>query len=74
MENQRKRTPILLLPFVFVWAVFSFFMKLTGRVVAGICGLIFMIIGVALTVTLVAAPIGIPLAIFGFLLMLRSIF
>ncbi|MGA9405667.1 MAG: hypothetical protein WBW71_00915 [Bacteroidota bacterium] len=74
MDNQRKRTPILLLPFVIVWSLFSFFMRLTGRVVAGISGFIFMIIGIGLSVTLVAAPVGIPLAVFGFLLMLRSVF
>ncbi len=74
METQRKRTPIILLPFVIVWSLFSFLMRLTGRVVAGIGGFIFMIIGIALSATLVAAPIGIPLAVFGFLLMLRSVF
>jgi hypothetical protein len=33
-----------------------------------------MIVGIVLTVTLIAAPVGIPLIILGFLLMLRSIF
>ncbi len=73
MNNQRK-TPLLLLPFVLVWSIFSFMMKLTGRIVAVIMGITFMIIGLTLTVTFVAAPIGIPLAIFGFLLTVRSIF
>ncbi len=73
MENQRK-TPLLLLPFVLVWSIFSFMLKLTGRLVAAIIGITFMIVGLILTVTFVAAPIGIPLAIFGFLLVVRSIF
>jgi hypothetical protein len=73
MENQRK-PPLLLLPLVLVWSIFSFIMKLTGRVVAAIIGITFMIIGLTLTVTFVAAPIGIPLAIFGFLLVVRSVF
>lgn len=74
MDSHRKRTPILLLPFVIVWSLFSFFLRLTGRIVAAVIGLVFMIAGIALSVSVVAAPIGIPLAIFGFLLMLRSIF
>jgi vacuolar-type H+-ATPase subunit I/STV1 len=73
MGNQRK-TPLLLLPFALVWSIFSFMLKLTGRLVAAIIGITFMIVGLILTVTFVAAPIGIPLAIFGFLLAVRSIF
>ena len=74
MDSHRKRTPILLLPFVIVWSLFSFFLRLTGRIVAAVLGLVLMIAGIALSVSVVAAPIGIPLAIFGFLLVLRSIF
>jgi hypothetical protein len=74
VDSNRKRTPILLLPFVIVWSLFSFFLRLTGRVVAAGIGLVFMIAGIGLSVSMVAAPIGIPLAIFGFLLMLRSVF
>jgi hypothetical protein len=46
----------------------------TGRLVAAVLGLVLMIVGVILTVTLIAAPVGIPLGLFGLLLMLRSIF
>ncbi len=74
MENQKRKTPLLLLPFVFIWSLFSFFMKLTGRLVAAIIGIVFMVVGIVLSGTLVGAPIGIPLVIFGFLLMLRSVF
>ena len=74
METQRKRTPIILLPFVIVWSLFSFFLRLTGRIVAAVIGLVFMIVGITLSISLVAAPIGIPLAVFGFLLLLRSVF
>jgi hypothetical protein len=57
-----------------VWSLFSFFLRLTGRIVAAVLGFVFMIAGIALSVSVVAAPVGIPLAIFGFLLVLRSIF
>jgi hypothetical protein len=49
-------------------------MKLTGRVLAAIIGFVFIGFGIILIVTLFAAPIGIPLLIFGILLMLRSVF
>ena len=74
METHYKRTPIVLLPFVIIWVLFSFFLRLTGRIVAAVIGVVFMIVGITLSVTLVAAPIGIPLAVFGFLLLLRSVF
>ncbi|HTY10244.1 MAG TPA: hypothetical protein VMF88_04130 [Bacteroidota bacterium] len=74
MNAQHKKTPLLLLPFALLWSLFSFVMRLTGRIIAAVAGLAFMVIGITLSVTMVAAPIGIPLAIFGFLLLLRSIF
>jgi hypothetical protein len=48
--------------------------KLTGRLVAAVIGLAIMVVGVVLTVLVITAPIGIPMIIFGFLLMLRGIF
>jgi len=74
MDTQRKRTPILLLPFVIVWSLFSFVLKLTGRLMAALLGFLFTAVGLLLTLSLFAAPIGIPLIIFGILLMLRSVF
>jgi len=74
VESNRRRTSILLLPFIIVWSVISFFLRLTGRVIGAVLGLVFMIAGIVLSVSMVAAPIGIPLAILGFLLMLRSLF
>ncbi len=74
MDAHRRKTPILLLPFVLVWSIFSFFLRVTGRVVGAVAGLVLMIAGIGLTVSMVAAPIGIPLAILGFLLMIRSVF
>jgi hypothetical protein len=59
VDSRRKRTPILLLPFVIVWSLFSFFLRLTGRIVAAVLGLVVMIAGIALSVSVVAAPVGI---------------
>ena len=74
MDTQRRRTPILLLPFVIVWSIFSFLIRLMGRLIAVILGLGLVATGLVLTLTFFAAPIGIPLVIFGILLLIRSIF
>jgi hypothetical protein len=74
MANERKRTPWLLWPFVAIWDLIAWILRLSGRLVAALLGLAFMIIGAILTVTIIGAVIGIPFIVFGFLLMLRSIF
>jgi len=67
-------TRILLWPFTALWFLLGLILRLTGRLLAAIMGLAFMIIGISLTFLVVAAPVGIPLIILGFLLMIRSIF
>jgi hypothetical protein len=67
-DKQEKKTPWFLWPFVALWDLLAFILGLTGRLVAAV------LVGIVLTVTLIAAPVGIPLIILGFLLMLRSIF
>ena len=46
----------------------------TGRLVAIMLGLVFLIVGVVLTVTVVGAIVGIPFIIFGLFLMIRGLF
>ncbi|KAA3642158.1 MAG: hypothetical protein DWQ07_24235 [Chloroflexi bacterium] len=74
MYLEMKKTLWFLWPFVVVWNLLAAILKMTGRLVAAILGLVFIIVGFILTVTVVGAIVGIPLAAFGFLLMLRSIF
>ena len=57
-----------------LWSLLTFILGLTGRIVLGATGLVVMIFGIFLTVTVVAAPIGIPLIIIGLLLVVRGIF
>jgi len=73
-DKQEKKTAWFLWPFVALWDLLAFILSLTGRLVAAVLGLVLMIVGIVLTVTLIAAPVGIPLIILRFLLMLRSIF
>ena len=64
----------ILWPFVAVWNLLALLLNITGRVLAGILGVGLMILGIALTMTVAGAPVGIPFAILGFLLIIRSIF
>ncbi len=72
--DQGRRTPLLLWPFKALWDLLSFILRMTGRLVAAVLGLVLMIVGFLLMVTILAAPVGIPLIIFGTLLLLRALF
>lgn len=73
-SNDTNRTPWILRPFVALWRLLTLILELTGRVLAIVLGLVLMIGGGLLTATVVGAPIGIPLALFGLLLLLRGLF
>jgi hypothetical protein len=73
MEN-KKSVPWFLWPFKLIWDLLAFILNLTGRLVGVILGLVFLIVGLILTILVISAPVGIPLMIFGFMLMIRSLF
>ncbi len=70
----KKTTSWFLWPFVALWDLLALVLNITGRVLAAILGVGLMVVGIALTMTIAGAPVGIPFAILGFLLMIRSIF
>lgn len=74
MSKHNNKTPWFLLPFVWLWKFLAFILELTGRLLGAVLGFILIVVGGILTITVIAAPVGIPMAIFGFLLMLRSFF
>lgn len=74
MNAKKQRTSWLLWPFVALWKLLAGIIGLTGRLVAAVLGLVLMIVGLIATLTVVGAIIGIPLIIFGFLLILRGLF
>jgi hypothetical protein len=74
MTTEKKRTPWFLWPFVAIWDLITWILQLTGRLIAAVLGLVFMVVGAILTVTIIGAVVGLPLILFGFLLMVRSIF
>jgi hypothetical protein len=73
MKAEKRRTSCLLWPFVAVWDLVVWIVNLTGRLIAMLLGLVFLIAGVILTLTVVGAVIGVPLAAFGILLMVRGL-
>lgn len=70
----RRGVPWIFWPFAALWDLLTFILRLTGRLLAGVLGFALMAVGLVATLTVVGAPLGIPLVILGFLLMLRSIF
>ena len=68
-----KKSPWLLRPFIWLWNLIAYIVTLTGRLVAVILRIVFMLVGVLLTVTVVGAIVGIPFIIIGVLLVVRGL-
>jgi len=47
---------------------------MTGRLVAILLGIVFMVVGVIATLTVIGAIIGVPMFLFGVLLVFRGLF
>ena len=74
VKSNHKNIPWILWPFWAIWKLVVIIVAGTGRLVAAILGLVFMIVGAVLTFTIVGAIVGIPFLIFGFLLIMRGLF
>ena len=64
----------LLWPLIALWRLVTTILELTGRFVAMVLGLVLMLAGSLVSLTIVGAIVGIPLFIIGFMLVLRGIF
>ena len=69
IERERK-THRILWPFVAFWNFFAFLHDTEGQFIAAMWGMILLIGGIFLFAT----PVGIPLIIFGFFILVRIIF
>ena len=69
-----RDVPILLWPFYAIWRLLTFVLELVGRLLCAAIGIALMAAGTAITITVLAAPVGIPIAAVGFLLLVRAIF
>jgi hypothetical protein len=72
--HTQKHIPWFLWPFAALWKLIAVIVELTGRFVAMVLGIVFIVVGVIVSLTIVGAIVGIPLAIIGLLLLLRGIF
>ncbi len=73
-DSTQTNVPILLWPFYAIWRLLTFILNLIGRVISALLGIALMAVGVAISLSVVGAPIGIPLAALGFLLLTRALF
>ena len=74
MSDTDRNIPLLLWPFYAIWRLLTFILELVGRVLCAVLGIALIIVGVAVTMTILAAPVGIAIALFGFLLLVRALF
>ena len=72
--SETKKTPWFAWPFVALWRLVTWILELTGRLVAIVLGIVLMIVGAVVTLTVVGAIVGVPLILFGALLTLRGLF
>jgi len=73
-EKTKSHIPWVLWPFAALWKLLAVIVEMTGRFVAMILGIVLIIAGVIVSLTIVGAIVGIPLAVIGLLLLLRGIF
>lgn len=73
-DTNETRVPILLWPFYAIWRLLTLILNIVGRLLCALLGLVVMIGGVVITMSVIGAPVGIPLAALGFLLLIRAIF
>lgn len=73
MSAHHDRVPWYLWP---IWAILrlvGFIIEMVGRLVAAILGGVFILLGVLLSLTLIGAFIGVPIALFGLMLMIKAV-
>jgi hypothetical protein len=73
-DAEERGIPWFLWPFYALWRLLTFLLNATGRLVLAVLGIALMVVGLVISLTVVGAPLGIPLAILGFLLLLRAFF
>jgi hypothetical protein len=69
-----KGTAWFMWPFVALARLVAGIVSLTGRFVAIMLGVVLMILGLIFTITFLGAIIGIPVFLFGLLLVYRGLF
>ncbi len=73
-DSTQSHVPVLLWPFYAIWRLLTFIISVIGRLLCALLGITLMVAGVAITMSVVGAPLGIPLASLGFLFLIRAVF
>jgi len=73
-DSSSNGVPLLLWPFYAIWRFLTFLLEIIGRLLCALLGIGLMVGGVAITLSIIGAPVGIPLASIGFLLLGRARF
>ena len=73
-DSADSNVPWILWPFYAIWKILTLILNITGRIICALIGIAMMVAGVAVSMSIVGAIIGIPLASFGFLLSVRALF
>lgn len=74
MTAQKGHIPWYLWPFAAIWKLLAVIVELTGRFVAMVLGIVLVVVGVIVSLTIVGAIVGVPLALIGLLLFFRGLF
>lgn len=72
--HTKRQTPWFLWPFIALWRLLALIVEMTGRFLAMVLGLVFIVVGIIVSLTVIGAIVGVPLAIVGLLLFLRGLF
>jgi hypothetical protein len=74
VEAMSRLVSCLTWPFAALWHLLAVILELTGRLVAMLLGLVLIVLGLILTLTIVGAVVGVPIMLFGLLLIVRGLF
>ncbi len=73
-KHEHKHIPLILWPFKLIWDLLAWIVGLTGRLIAIIIGGVLLLVGAILIALVITLPLGIPLALIGFLLLVKGLF
>lgn len=73
-DSTESQVPWILWPFHAIWKLLTLILEILGRILCALLGIALMMTGVAVSLSVIGAPLGIPLAAFGFLLTIRALF
>lgn len=73
-STTKDRVPLILWPVYAIWKLLTLILNVTGRIICALLGLALMAAGVAISLSIIGAIAGVPLAALGFLLAVRALF